>query len=355
MNPHLKFERSAKEYVILALSLAASIGMLPFAVHRIATQDWGIAVLDTFSVSAMLCMFAYVYKTRRTETASWLLALLFLATEVFTVALKGPGQIVWSFPATVGIYYLVSAPKAIVINFAGMTAIYLLTLKSLKGAEQGAFLVSLFATNVFTIVFAVRNSIQKRELEKLTLKDPLTGVNNRRAFELFLDTFDTLKTDPHQHASLIIFDLDHFKRVNDQHGHVAGDKALAKIVTLVHTQLHHDEKLYRIGGEEFVIAPLNLDLAAAFDFAERLRKIIEHSSVNDELGLTVSLGVADYQNAEAARDWLHRADEALYEAKRAGRNQCAKAGRAHSSSEAVAQDSLTTTVEQTEPQSAQEY
>jgi diguanylate cyclase (GGDEF)-like protein len=119
---------------------------------------------------------------------------------------------------------------------------------------------------------------------------------------------------------MIVLDIDHFKFVNDEYGHVTGDQALIRLVTLLRTQLHHDEKIYRIGGEEFVIVPINHNKNDTFEFADRLRKFIEHSNLLDNVPVTVSIGVANYVPGEPTREWLKRADEALYAAKRNGRN-----------------------------------
>lgn len=325
MNPAAHFERSAKEYVILTLSIVGPIALFPFTIHRLATQDWAIAAFDTAMLTAMLALFTYVYKTRKTETPSLILALVFMAGEVTSVAIKGAPQIVWSFPCTVAIFYLTTVPRAIAINAVAAVLLYALLQGSTEGVTLSAFLLALFATNVFTAVFAIRNSIQKTQLETLTLKDPLTGINNRRAFENHLDDLDLTTRDQEQSHSLILMDIDHFKKINDKHGHLAGDDTLVHMATLIQTQLHSDEKLYRIGGEEFVIAPIKMDLNSTFQFADRIRKIIEHSNMNEKMGVTVSIGVATCKRAEPAREWVKRADQALYQAKNNGRNQTQKA------------------------------
>lgn len=321
MNPARHFERTSKEYIILSLSLMAAVALFPFSLHRIMTHDWAIAALDITLLSLSLYLFVYVYKTRKTDFPSLMLSFVFLFGEVASVALKGTSQVVWVFPCTVGIYYLTSIPRAAAINGTALILIYSLAHRDFSGLERTAFLIALIATNLFTIVFAARNQIQKKQLEELTLIDPLTAVHNRRAFENFLDELDIKGGSGKRHQSIILLDVDHFKKINDEHGHLAGDDALIRLISLIQTQIHADENIYRIGGEEYVISPLDLDLSTTFEFAERLRKIIEHSNVNEKLGLTVSIGVAELRDNEPAREWVRRADQALYEAKQNGRNQ----------------------------------
>lgn len=325
MNPAAHFERSSKEYLILSLSLVSSVALFPFIVHRLITEDWGIAIFDLALMASTLTLFLYVYKTRKTDIPSLVLALVFMAGEVTSVAIKGSPQLVWTFPCTVGIFYLTTAPRAVAINATAAVLLFSLIHSSTEGLALGAYVLALVATNIFTAIFAIRNSIQKAQLEELTLKDPLTGVHNRRAFENYLDEQDQIERSEEQKQSLIMIDIDHFKMVNDKHGHLAGDDTLVRMVTLIQTQLHSEEKLYRIGGEEYVIAPIKMDLDSTFDFADRLRKIIEHSNMNEIMGVTVSIGVATCERSEPAREWVKRADQALYSAKNSGRNQTQKA------------------------------
>ncbi len=321
MNPARQFERTSKEYIVLSLSLMTALALFPFTVHRIVTEDWLIAGFDAVVMTLAISLFTYTYKTRKADVPSLCLAFLFIAGELLSVVLKGQTQILWAFPCTVGVYYLTTALRALFMNSVAIIIFFMLVKDDLQGVERAAFVLSLVATNVFTLVFAVRNSIQKKQLEELTLKDPLTGVHNRRAFENYLDEMDLKDRAGSVEQSLIMIDVDHFKKVNDVHGHLAGDNTLRRLVTLIQTQLHSDELIYRIGGEEYAIAPIRLNLKNTFDFAERLRKIIEHSNIHEDDGITVSLGIAALRGREPAREWVSRADHALYDAKRRGRNQ----------------------------------
>jgi len=124
-----------------------------------------------------------------------------------------------------------------------------------------------------------------------------------------------------QPLCLIIFDLDHFKRVNDKHGHAVGDAVLAHITQLIRGRLRETDALYRLGGEEFVVLPLYNSLAEAEHLAEELRSLVERVPFSRDISMTISLGVAQYQANESPAHWLNRADQALYQAKSAGRNQ----------------------------------
>ena len=122
-------------------------------------------------------------------------------------------------------------------------------------------------------------------------------------------------------VSLLLLDLDFFKKINDQHGHAAGDMVLVEVVRLMKSNTRALDALFRYGGEEFIIVPLYVELAEACIIAEKLRVIIEQHQFVNNIQLTVSMGVAQYRLNESAETWIARADAALYLAKESGRNR----------------------------------
>jgi diguanylate cyclase (GGDEF)-like protein len=122
--------------------------------------------------------------------------------------------------------------------------------------------------------------------------------------------------------SLVVFDLDHFKAVNDTHGHVAGDRVLGKVARLAQLLVPEGGLAARFGGEEFVILLPDTGAQDACEFAERLRWTIETGSAVEEVkGVTASIGYASFEASDTSLTLFARADAALYEAKQGGRNQ----------------------------------
>jgi diguanylate cyclase (GGDEF)-like protein/hemerythrin-like metal-binding protein len=159
------------------------------------------------------------------------------------------------------------------------------------------------------------------ELDRLASTDKLTGVwNRRRMDEAVASEMDRLKRYAHP-LSLLLLDIDFFKKVNDRFGHAAGDQLLVELAAKIRSALRLADSLTRWGGEEFVVLCPNTELSAAGAFAERLRKTIAgmKSSVVNEI--TVSIGVAECLPGETWEIWFQRADAALYRAKASGRNQ----------------------------------
>ena len=129
-------------------------------------------------------------------------------------------------------------------------------------------------------------------------------------------------------VSMLVFDLDHFKQINDEHGHDVGDRILVGITRLVDERIRVTDQLYRIGGEEFVVLAEGDDLGMAATLAEDLRRLVEVGDPGPGIDVTISLGVAELEPGETHRGWFRRADLALYEAKNGGRNRVARAARA---------------------------
>ncbi len=157
-------------------------------------------------------------------------------------------------------------------------------------------------------------------LRLLSRLDSLTGLPNRRAAD---EVLVQLLSD-RQPAALIAVDVDHFKRVNDEHGHLIGDRALVHLAALLRAELRATDVLARVGGEELLVLLPHSSLAAASELAERLRLAVQKRPLrvgDGEIHLTASFGVAARRTGDSAEAWLARADAAMYTAKRDGRNR----------------------------------
>lgn len=159
------------------------------------------------------------------------------------------------------------------------------------------------------------------ELDQLASTDKLTGAWNRRRFEETVETeMDRLRRYG-QRLSLMILDVDHFKKINDDYGHPIGDQVLVDLSNTIRTSLRASDSLTRWGGEEFVVLCPNTTAPIVANLAERLRKKIATVNFKEVGNITVSFGVAECGPSETWEQWLHRADEALYLAKSGGRDQ----------------------------------
>ncbi len=175
---------------------------------------------------------------------------------------------------------------------------------------------------VIGILFDI--TLQKRvedELTEMSLKDELTGLFNRRCFNQVLPREMERAARYNQKLSLVLYDIDHFKKVNDTYGHQVGDVVLKELSNLIKNSLRNVDYLFRIGGEEFAIILTDTDLEGALAAAEKLRKRVEEYSFPHVGKVTISLGVATMKPQDTPKTLLKRADDALYRAKRKGRNR----------------------------------
>lgn len=165
----------------------------------------------------------------------------------------------------------------------------------------------------------------ERELERISLSDPLTGVYNRRYFDSRFGEELSRSRRYGYPLSLIMFDIDHFKRINDFYGHDVGDGVLKQLTASIYQKVRQHDRLCRVGGEEFVIILPNTNLQNAEQFAERIRLEIAQTSWERDGGVTISLGVHECRDNESAEAAYAAVDKALYLAKRDGRN-CVRSG-----------------------------
>ncbi|MHC8412258.1 GGDEF domain-containing protein [Pseudomonas sp. Hz4] len=179
------------------------------------------------------------------------------------------------------------------------------------------------------LMYPMRNALLYRAATQSALRDPLTDTGNRIAMDQTLQREIEMARRHLQPLSLLMLDIDHFKHINDNHGHSAGDDVLKAVAASIKSQLRNVDMVFRFGGEEFLILLSNTNREAAALVGERLRfaaQAEDYAADGNRVELTVSLGCSTLLPGESADSLLRRADSALYVAKREGRNRLAMAG-----------------------------
>ncbi|MGE5338163.1 MAG: GGDEF domain-containing protein [Gemmatimonadota bacterium] len=160
-----------------------------------------------------------------------------------------------------------------------------------------------------------------------SLLDPLTGLKNRRGFQKAVDEALAERPQGFAGCTLLMADIDHFKKVNDTHGHLLGDKVLQTVAHVLRSSVKGRDVAARFGGEEFAVLLPDTPVGGAASLAEQIRRTvaqgrIRRSDRSEAIGgVTISLGVAAYRERETLEQWIDRADQALYQSKQAGRDR----------------------------------
>jgi len=176
---------------------------------------------------------------------------------------------------------------------------------------------------ICAIHYPLRNALLYQEAINAAHKDPLTGIGNRAAMSTTLHREIELAFRHKRSLGVIMMDVDHFKNVNDKFGHSTGDFLLQSLVQCAEKSVRISDRMFRYGGEEFVIVLPETDEAGVLRLAKRIRRRVEklENMIDKQtITITVSLGITTLQESDNEKTFLGRADEALYKAKRDGRN-----------------------------------
>jgi diguanylate cyclase (GGDEF)-like protein len=304
------------------LMVIGSVVLWPFAIYHLfsgnvfmTTIVGGLALLATANAILIL----------RTEAAPPRLMLVSCVLTNITVLLAAfhlkLDGIFWVYPALVFNYSLVGTRVAVWANITLCTSVLYLAVSWAEWPLWPRIAVTMVATGFFSHIFSSNIDRQKQVLMTLATIDPLTGVRNRHELQLELMKACSQQTRLGTPVTLLVLDIDFFKKVNDTYGHIKGDDVLVEIARLLGKRLRATDSLFRYGGEEFLVLAGGATADGGRILAEDLRITIQNSRPCELSGISISLGVAQYAPPESISEWLHRADEALYRAKANGRNR----------------------------------
>ncbi len=319
-------KRSTDEIIVLALCGLCMMGLALFTFIRFQRGDMVIALLDFSGFLAAAGLFLYVIITQNLKVAGPTLSIISLAGTVTLIAIGGVEERYLLYPTTVVAFFLMRPLWALTASITSLVAVSVFLLPKLEIFVYGKFLLSLSGCFLFAYIFARERNAQRDELLKLSSRDPLTGIGNRRAFNEQMDELIRMQERSPTAVSLLVLDIDNFKSVNDTRGHDAGDRVLIKLADTVSARMRAGDHAYRFGGDEFAVLALGHGVTI---LAEDLCKRIKEVAIQEALPISVSIGVAELDPPEDADTWIKRADSALYEAKAKGKNRVAMATEAN--------------------------
>jgi diguanylate cyclase (GGDEF)-like protein/putative nucleotidyltransferase with HDIG domain len=308
--------------------IAVLVAVLP---HPSETFTWGFVAVGVVSGAIALAL----KKQAPRMTLFQLQALGFLGTALITLCVFFTGEqhgahatdmeMLYFWVAIYAAYFLDKRQAAAQIGWAAVLYWVVLAL----AAKPDVFAIR-WAQTVGTLavagilVQALRNRVEElvHRLTDAARTDPLTGLQNRRAFEETMKAEVERAKRTHRPLALLVCELDHFKLVNDRFGHPTGDSALVRVGQLLSASRREIDPVARTGGEEFALILPETTGQEGYVVAERLRQTVEEAFVEEAIPLTMSIGVASYPNQGRDPDALiAAADQALYAAKELGRNR----------------------------------
>ena len=309
-----------RDRIMYPMASVAALLLMPFLVWDwFAGQHLLAGVLAIVVVP--LAVDAVALRRRRPPPIAYGWLLVPVAAGIATSLLKdGVHGAMWCYPAILFCYFVLPGWQATVgaVGLLAMTAVLVARVLGLATMVRFVVTAGLIIV-ILNIILSVVGHLQRKLYAQATT-DPLTGALNRRQLAATLDDAIEHARRSGMPVSLLAFDLDHFKQVNDRFGHAAGDAALQRVVALVHERSRRIDRLFRMGGEEFALLLPGTGEADALRLADALRERIALAGWFAGFELTISIGVARFHADQTPDDWLKSADDALYRAKAEGRN-----------------------------------
>ncbi|MDG1581700.1 GGDEF domain-containing protein [Pseudomonas sp. GOM6] len=324
------FKRLRNDFQLSIIALMGIIGVLgisPYAIYRLLHGNYLVGIADCIIVFSTIAAVIYAWRTGDTEKPGLYLCAVFSVGATLIAINLGVNGLFWIYPLILFNFFMVSPGKAIVASLLVLTSLVAHSIW-VPGSvfdshyQMVSFLVTNAMAGVLTFIFAYRTRTQRDQLQVLAIHDPLTGARNRRAMNEELKIAVSSQRRHGRQYGVLVLDLDHFKQINDQHGHHTGDLVLVEFVELIKNHSRKEDRLFRFGGEEFLLLLPDTDPQGLKTAADHLRECISTHLRSPGGMVTVSIGGAMLRRNETWSHWLQRADQCLYQAKSSGRNRC---------------------------------
>lgn len=312
-----------REQILYRIAVVSAALLAPFAASNMVTGriPLGLAIFAT--VIVLVVDAVAIYRGRKAPVPFALLLVPAAAAVTLLLIAQPSYGVLWTYPVVLFTYFVLARRIAVPVSLALLAGTTVLVqIHAGSGMAVRAFVALLLTIVIVNIILSVINDLHER-LVAQTLTDPLTGAFNRRHMEACLDDVIERQRRSQASAALLLIDIDHFKPINDRFGHAAGDTVLRTVVALIADRVRRLDRLFRIGGDEFLLLLPDTDGAAALIVAEELRNLIAGTSMSGAARVTVSIGIAVLQPGQQMDAWMQQADAALYQAKQQGRNRVA--------------------------------
>lgn len=321
-SEHATYSSDFRRNSTLALAIAALLILTPFSINNFihGRNILGAGSLGIVALVAYNCWNAY---KDRYSSMFILISLVPAIIFFLLIAINQQGiiGILWCYPASLSFYMMLAERKAWVANATLLCLVIPFTWDVIEPSLAVRVTATLLTVSVFSAILIRVITVQQEEIHAHAIKDPLTGLLNRIPLESMLDQAIQQNRRADTDMSLLTIDVDHFKSINDAFGHETGDTVLQKLGELFRDRIRSVDKVFRLGGEEFLVLLFGADTNNSRNVAEELRHSVESLRILSGKSVTVSIGIASLQSGEDWKEWMKRSDENLYLAKKYGRNR----------------------------------
>jgi len=304
------------------ISIALCTVLTPFAIYNFYTQNYLNASIISLIIILNLIMTGLFLKKNNYDIRIifWLTIPLVLFIVISKTLANSVDGMLWGYPAMLSVYCFLPGKKAYLLNSVLMLIICPIIWFNIEFSTSIRLIGSLLLLNAFAVILTNAYNEQQKKLKELIATDPLTSLLNRSLLEKTLEQAVEQNERSNIPMALAAFDLDHFKEINDNHGHYIGDKILKDVAEIFINRCRKVDRVFRIGGDEFLVYFYNTNQQQALHIADELKEKIEEIDCLKDEKITVSIGMANLIKGESCQTWLKRSDTKLYEAKNSGKS-----------------------------------
>ncbi|SDS32416.1 diguanylate cyclase (GGDEF) domain-containing protein [Halopseudomonas litoralis] len=313
--------------VVSTVGVFGIVSVTPFAIYRMWQDNWLVVAVDIILLLTTLIAVAISWRYGSTRLAGQILAAVYGTAAVIVSIHVQAGGLFWFYCLILFNFFVIPPLQSTIATLLALSFLCIYGVMHpgevfVDLQQMLIFTATCLLCSLFAFTFAWRTGRQRQRLRTLANMDPLTGVGNRRTLTREMEIALASHNRHGTPFGLLLLDLDNFKCINDRQGHVEGDRVLVEFAQLTRNASRRSDRLFRLGGEEFVLLMSNIDQAGLESAANSIVRTISTHLRSAGRPVTVSIGGALLDAGDDSISWLNKADACMYRAKHGGRNRC---------------------------------
>ena len=308
--------------MLTRVGFTAIIFTVPFAMYNFLVRNYTLGIAASIAIGIFAYYVWYITKNKiySPKLTFWILIPTFIFIIATATHLQGILGVLWSYPVILSFYCVLPEKKAYLGNALLLIVVIPVAWINIEQYIAIRAIATLLLVYIFSGIFINIINKQHRKLQDLAITDPLTSLLNRSTLQDTLEQAIDQNYRANIPMSIAILDLDNFKSINDKYGHSQGDRVLQTVAEVLKKRCRKVDKIFRLGGEEFLIFLYNTGNKNGLFITEELRALIASTQI-DDISVTASTGLATITENENWLEWIKRADEKQYQAKLLGGNR----------------------------------